>query len=282
MKSSDNSPESWAAQERLRFVERSLFWRGRLKRRDLQAGFGISLAQASGDLQRYFELNPVAARYDMSAKCYRGEAMMNCVLHVPRIEEAMAVYLGEGGGLPFAPAQSESAQIARVSLPVREAALATQRAVFLAVIDGLRLRINYGSLTERSEARWRWICPHAFGHDGYRWHVRAWCEENEDFRDFVISRIRDCDWPTEQAPEGLPADEDWETWETLRFTPESELDTGQQVTIAFDFGLESGELKLKVRRAMKGYLLEHLRLQGWPTRKYRAFFKLKDPSELQK
>ncbi|MEX2579286.1 MAG: WYL domain-containing protein [Verrucomicrobiales bacterium] len=262
--SNATNPEAWAAQERLRFIERCLYWRGWVKRRDLGEGFGISLAQASADLQRYFELNPLAARYDTRAKRYRSEPGMTCVLHVPRIEEAMACYLEGGAGGAIAPASAETpgGRIARVSLPVREASPAVQRAVFFATLTGLRLRIHYGSLTGRRAARWRWIAPHAFGHDGYRWHVRAWCEENEEYRDFVLSRISESEWP-EEAAAPPRRDEDWETWEELELQPHSALDDDQRLSVEADFAMRNGRLVVRVRRAMRDYLLAHLRLTAW-------------------
>ena len=263
--SNSNNPEAWAAQERLRFIERSLWWRGAVKRRDLGGVFGISLAQASADLQRYFEINPLAARYDLKAKCYRGEPHMSCVLQSPRLEDALSLYLnGPDTGHMAARFLNDntSTAVSRVTLPVREAVPKVQRAVFFAVLHGKRLHVRYGSMTGKRESGWRWIAPHAFGHDGYRWHTRAGCEENGDYRDFVLSRIDDCDWPTEQtAPAG--ADLDWETWETLVLIPHPDLDENRRHTIANDFQMTEGRLELRTRRAMRDYLLAHLRLPAW-------------------
>jgi hypothetical protein len=264
--SNSSNPELWAAQERLRFIERSLYWRASVRRRDLGEGFGISLAQASADLQRYFELNPSAAHYDTSAKHYRGDQGMRCVLHAPRLEEAMAYFLDGGTAAwpPPVPARETagSPALSRISLPIREAAPDTQRAVFLAVLGSLRLRIHYASLSGRRPARWRWIAPHAFGHDGYRWHARAWCEENGDFRDFVLGRIHQADWPTQPA-NPTPPDEDWDTFVDLAVRPNKALTPDQRRAIEADFGMADGRLVLKVRRAMRDYLLDHLRLPAW-------------------
>ena len=274
--SNTNNPEGWAAQERLRFIERSLWWRGQVKRRDLREIFGISLAQASADLQRYFELNPLAARYDLKAKCYRGESHMNCQLHSPRLEEALALYFQAGTTGPAITQHHGgdlNSLVSHVSLPVREASPSVQRAVFFAVLQGLRLRVGYGSMTGKRENGWRWIMPHAFGHDGYRWHTRAWCEENGDYRDFVLSRITTCDWPTERADPPSP-DIDWETWDTLTLVPHPDLDENRRRTIANDFQMTDGRMELRTRKAMRDYLLEHLRLPAWDSVERGAFLHL--------
>lgn len=36
----------------------------------------------------------------------------------------------------------------------------------------------------------RLIAPHTLIYTGMRWHVRAYCERNRDYRDFVLSRFR--------------------------------------------------------------------------------------------
>lgn len=36
----------------------------------------------------------------------------------------------------------------------------------------------------------RLIAPHTLIYTGMRWHVRACCEKNRQYRDFVLSRLR--------------------------------------------------------------------------------------------
>ncbi|MBL9159477.1 MAG: WYL domain-containing protein [Verrucomicrobiales bacterium] len=275
--SNTTNPEAWAAQERLRFIERSLWWRGQVKRKDLRELFGISLAQASSDLQRYLEINPTAARYDLKAKTYRGEPGMACVYHTPQLEDALLLFLPEhGDGLVGRPAAMNStghlptARVTGVSLPVRRATPSVERAAFYAVWANMRLRIDYASLSGRREAEAegvgsitpgaRYIVPHAFANNGYRWHVRAWCEENRDYRDFVLSRIRKVEWPADKAPENLPPDVEWETIDELVLSPNPELSANLRESVAWDFGITDGLLRLKVRRAMRNYTLMHLNM----------------------
>jgi hypothetical protein len=67
----DSTPiAAWSEQQRLLFVERLLFWRGTINRRDLCDYFGISLPQATNDLVAYSSLNPGACQYDVRRKCY--------------------------------------------------------------------------------------------------------------------------------------------------------------------------------------------------------------------
>jgi hypothetical protein len=248
--------------ERLRFIERAAFWTGVVNRSDLQSVFGVSQAQASADLQKFQGMNPGALLYNLNRKRYEGAVGMRCEIHQPRLEEAMAQFLGEAVvATPLVRASWQAEQgvrLAAVTLPVREAGLAVQRAVFQGVLHGLRVRVNYHSLTGKSEG-WRWLAPHAFAHDGYRWHVRAWCEKREAFRDFVLSRMKAAELPTEVARVGQ-RDEDWETWEELVLAPAAGLSEAEQKTVALDFAMRGGKLRLQVRKAMRGYTLGHLRL----------------------
>ena len=52
------------------FIEACAWWKGLVKRQDLAGLFGVSMAQASSDLQRYLELNPGAFVYNLRQKRY--------------------------------------------------------------------------------------------------------------------------------------------------------------------------------------------------------------------
>ena len=267
----NSNPEQWAVMERLRFVERCAYWRGLVNRGDVSAVFGISAAQATSDLQRYQELNPGALLYSLNKKRYERPADMKCVLQVPRLEEALASFLGWQGGLLMqaglvppgqVPGDEGGSAVATVTLPLRQAGLAVQRAAFYAVIHGLRLRIKYASMAKGKLGQ-RWICPHAFGHDGYRWHLRAWCEENEGFRDFVLSRITEVLWPTEETSgPGAAADAEWQEVVELKVRCNPALDPGLQEAVKADYQLTNGKRTIPVRRAMLEYVRDHLRLES--------------------
>lgn len=256
----------WAARERLRRVEVLLWWRGWAGRGDLAEGFGISAAQASGDFQRYVELNPGALVYQTRRKRYEGTPEMRCVLHEPRLEEA--VWLFHGGAAPGGfwaermdrpEGGPEIAAAVDVLHPlVRRAGPRVERRVFLAMGQGRRLRVRYASLSG-GKAEWREIAPHALGHDGYRWHVRAWCLRNGDFRDFAPSRMEDAEWPGEVFERPV-ADAEWERLDTVVLVPHAGLTAEQRRAIELDYGMVGGRLEVRVRAAMKEYFLAHCRI----------------------
>lgn len=258
--------DQWAARERLRFVERAVWWRGLVNRSDLREVFGISAAQASADLQAYLELNPGALAYNLTTKRYEASAGMGCMLHEPRLSDALAIFLGSGAaaGLESATGSCSGAagdRVARVGLPVRQASAQVERSVFRAVWGGLWLRMRYASLSGRGAKGWRRVAPRAFAHDGYRWHLRAWCEDNGGYRDFVLSRVAEAEWPTESASADLPRDEAWESFEELELVPNPNLSEDRRAAVAADYGAKGGVVRLRVRRALLGYTLRHLGLE---------------------
>lgn len=60
----------WGVAQRLEFIEFRLFWEGRVNRSDLMEQFGLSVNQASADLNRYIGLAPDNMLYDKSARTY--------------------------------------------------------------------------------------------------------------------------------------------------------------------------------------------------------------------
>lgn len=255
--------ENWAAQERLRAVECAAWWRGWVIRRDLSEVFGISTAQASSDLQKYQELNPGALVYHMSHKRYEGAEAMRCVLHEPRLEDAMALFL-QGGAVAAATSWNVAAgggspvvDVARVPRRVVKGEVA--RAVFLAVSGKLNVKVRYFSVNSGT-ARWREIAPRAFGHDGLRWHVRAWDFDNEKWQDFVLGRMAGAKWPTACEVEP-PVDKDWEREIVLSLKINPKLTEMARAAFAMDYGVgKSGVLKVRCREAMRQYVEAMLRV----------------------
>ncbi|MBK1830614.1 WYL domain-containing protein [Verrucomicrobiaceae bacterium R5-34] len=242
----------------MRAIEKAVWWRGWIGRGDLAEIFGISRAQASSDLQKFQELNPGALVYQMSRKRYEGPPEMRCVLHEPRLEEGMAAFLGDRSTAAVSLGNTVNS-VARVDLPQRKGKDLVERALLMAVAEGLKLRVRYWSVNS-GKASWRYLAPHAFGHDGYRWHVRAWCYEREAYLDFVLGRMEKTDWP-EPHDSVLPEDQGWQETVTVKLKPNSALNDPAKRAIEMDYGIrKNGQLTIKVRQAMERYLLEHLRI----------------------
>jgi hypothetical protein len=230
-------------------------------RSDLIDGFGISPAQASGDLQRYAEMNAGAMIYQTSRKRYEGQERMRCLLHEPSLEEAAAV-LGGGAWSGELLRRSEAGSAAgkgvfeRLVLPTRVALADVSRKVVVALMGRRQVEVKYHSLNSGT-SEWRVLRPGALGSDGRRWHLRAWCGKREDWRDFVIGRISEAKWP-EEGEVDVPRDEAWEAWETVVLRINPKLKERERESLRLDYGMDGDELRVSVRRAMKGYFLAEM------------------------
>jgi len=249
--SMDSTIAGWSERQRLLFIERLLFWRGTINRRDLCDHFGISLPQATKDLVAYTTLNAGACQYDVRRKCYVASKAMRTVLSAASFSEDMEMI---GAAMQAKPELGEF--VLGFSRPSRVADLKLQRKLSLAACEALCVEVAYWSV-HSGESEKRWISPRAFGFDGLRWHVRALCQRSGEFRDFVVGRFqavgrsKPCD-----AAERVDAD--WLENETLIFEPSPELSPHQQTALEMDYGMVDGRLELTVRRAMRIYALRRL------------------------
>ncbi|MDQ8195799.1 hypothetical protein QEH59_15305 [Coraliomargarita sp. SDUM461004] len=247
----DRTIAGWSEKQRLLFIERLLYWRGSINRRDLCEHFGISLPQATKDLVSYTTLNSGACQYDVRRKCYVAAAKMQTVLREPNFSEDMEVVgAAMRDGLEF------GEFVLGGSRPRRVADLALHRKLSLAACNQECVEAAYWSVKSGSSET-RWLSPRGFGFDGLRWHVRAYCHRSELFKDFVIGRFQTVGRRKPCLFEDL-VDVDWLETETLTFRPNPELSKHQRTALEMDYGMESGRLQLAVRRAMRIYALRRL------------------------
>jgi len=240
----------WGVEQRLEFIEFRLFWEGHVNRSDLMEQFGVSVNQASADLNRYIGFAPDNMVYDKSARTYvRGPEYSAHFL-----KPDASRYLAQLRSLADGIMDSDDTWIAE--LPSYDAAPTPTRGVnpviLRSIVGAIRrseaIEVKYQSLS-RPEQIWRWIAPHAIGFDGFRWHTRAFCKTDEVFKDFLLSRILETRGVEASAVTDA-ADGDWQEHVTLEIGPHPELSESQKKVIALDYGMRGGKAKIKVRRAL--------------------------------
>lgn len=128
--------------------------------------------------------------------------------------------------------------------------------VLRAIRNRESIDILYQSLTN---SRWREIAPHALAFDGYRWHVRAWACDRNDFRDFVLSRISEIG-DTGSANYDPSDDVEWDTRIALQLYPHPGLTTEQALAIQRDFDMIDGRREIEVRLSMAYYFIRRMNL----------------------
>jgi predicted DNA-binding transcriptional regulator YafY len=78
---------------------------------------------------------------------------------------------------------------ATLSLPVRQVLPQIMRGLVNAIKYQRRLDVDHISLANPN-GEGRIIQPHIFVKTGLRWHLRAYDEKHQQFREFVLSRFR--------------------------------------------------------------------------------------------
>lgn len=248
----------------MEFIEFRLFWEGHVNRGDLMTAFGISVQQASTDLNRYIGLAPSNMTYDKSAKAYvRGADFVPLFLKPNASRYLSQLRSVADGILDKADAWiGQFPEFDSVPTPARGVDARTLRAVIAAIRRTEAMEIKYQSLS-RPDPMWRWIAPHAIGFDGFRWHARAFCEIDRTFKDFVLSRILDARG-SKSCPNVSANDADWHEHVVLEIAPHPTLSEIQQKVIALDYGMKANRAEIRVRRAFLYYTLKRLGLDTDP------------------
>jgi hypothetical protein len=252
----------WGPEQRLEFIEFRLFWEGRVNRSDITDKFGVSVPQASNDLTQYRELAPANIRYDSSEKRYLPTPEFRPHFLKPNAERYLAQLKAisedviDRSDTWF----TELPDVGVTPIPNRRVEPCALRQFLTAVRSKRSISIEYQSLNDqRPDPIWRTISPHAFGSDGLRWHLRAYCHLERKFKDFIISRCLQIGEMGDPLAGGTE-DAAWSTFFEVVLIPNPKLSPPQQKTIELDYGMQDGRCVVRVRRALLYYLDKRLRL----------------------
>lgn len=250
---SNNYPRDPFEKEPVREINvsrKKLFWFGRIKRKEIQEHFEVSPRVSTNDFTKYHELAPGNALWDRPSYGYIADKNFSPVLYKPNSAEMLDEMLAPKS--PF----SGAVGVATLNVPGRTIPVEILRALLFAMNSEGSINICYRSMS-RLEATWRRITPHGFAHDGFRWHVRAFCAKRERFIDFVLGRI--VETGDIGAPDARPEmDIEWGETLEIRIGPDPRLDTNQRAAIEMDYGMTEGEASFSVRRSMLFYALKQL------------------------
>lgn len=250
----------WSQDRRLEFIDFRLRWDGRINRSDITAFFGISVPQASLDIAKYLELAPENLSYDRSARIYLAGPKFKPVFASSHSSQYLNELLAIQAGVLEQTASFIGWQppVAIVPTPGRVLNAETLTALLSAMREQHSVKVLYQSMTQVA-SQTRVISPHAFAHDGYRWHVRAYCHLRKQFRDFVIARILTIE-PVEDVAPAHQEDSEWHTMVELVLEPNPKLPTSHRQAIELDYGMTQGQARIVCRQALLFYILEHLGL----------------------
>lgn len=250
----------WGQERRLEFIDFRLQWDGKLNRSDLMGHFGISVPQASADIASYLELAPKNLEYDRSERVYVAASEFSPAFPSSGSEHYLRDLLAKAYGALSAETSYLGwlPPVAIAGAPARTVSERILVTFIRAIRTGQSLRVLYQSMS-RPEPSWREISPHGVGHDGFRWHARAFCHARKAFRDFVFARVLEVQsgGPTSVRPED---DEAWTNTLPLVLVPNPGLSASKRKVVELDYAMVGGEAVLETREAMLYYALQRLGL----------------------
>jgi predicted DNA-binding transcriptional regulator YafY len=258
--STETKSRSWGADRRLQFIDFRLRWEGRINRADLTEYFGVSVPQASLDIAKYTELAPNNLEYDRSSKTYVATQDFQAVFPQSSAHQYLTELLATRTGIidassSFLGAVPEADFVPRPGRTLDETIVA---AVIKAIREKLSIHVSYQSMTSLDVSK-RLLSPHSLGHDGSRWHVRAYCHNRKRFRDFVLIRILSLDGIEECSVDPVQ-DAQWNTYVTLILAANPDLEAPKKRVVERDYGMRNGEAELPCRQAFLLYTLKSLGL----------------------
>lgn len=252
----------WGVEQRLEFIEFRLYWEGGINRSDIIDFFSVSVPQASKDLSQYQELAPGNIHYDRSEKRYLATDDFEPLFPEPDAARYLTQLKSIAENV-LAPEEFWGAGVPAfevLPMPRRNIDAKVLRAILAAIRAGKAIEVKYQSLSgSRPKPVWRWITPHAFGFDGMRWHVRAFCQIDRQFKDFLLSRTLGA--RKEGVAEAQSEDDlIWSEKAIVALKPHPGLTEDQQSVVARDYGMRKNILRVEVRLALLYYFLKRLGL----------------------
>ncbi|WGL18115.1 WYL domain-containing protein [Microbulbifer bruguierae] len=240
-------------------IELIAYWEGRLTTKHLCDFFDISRQHASTEINRYRKAFPEnLMEYRHKDKANLPSADFCC--HY--INGDVAEYLSWMSGFQAQPLSHQSSiYLPHFILPhpPRNVTPEVIRPLVRALRESRRVEVDYGSIAN-PDREGRVIVPHTFVNTGPRWHLRAWCEKNGEYRDFVLSRFHGQPEILNNSVQTAERDIDWSTLVTVVVEPDFRLSEEQKAVLEHDYGLENGQLHLTTRAPLVNYLLQEMRV----------------------
>ncbi|MFS1417740.1 helix-turn-helix transcriptional regulator [Vibrio splendidus] len=250
-------PIRWDLLFRYRMIEVIALWEGRLTTNHLIKNFGIGRQQASKDINTYLtDVAPGNLVYDKQLKGYKPSDSFIPKLTSGHADEYLHILSrSEDMTITFKELDMGFENTTMVRPVTRNIAPEILRPLVQAIREKKRVDLSYTSLKNGEEVE-RIISPHTLVCTPLRWHVRAYCEHSEGYRDFVLSRIRGVPALETKKIKGREQDELWNTHLSIKLIPDSRLTEAQAKVIAHDYGMEESTLTIPTNAALVRYVLD--------------------------
>lgn len=234
-------------------IELLAYWEGRVQPAQLANIQSVSRQQASKKLSEYQAQNPETLCYHNSEKTYRPTEKF--------LPQRISCEVGEYLNWVTGQSAQHSAIPANICLepPRRPITPELMRPLMQALREGRRIEVNYVSINNPNREG-RIIVPHHLVNTGQRWHVRAWCERSQDFRDFVLGRFQGAAELLDKSTVNSSDDLGWQTEISILIAPDPRLSPEQRQVIEYEYAMHNGQLDIRTRACLVSYKLQLLNL----------------------
>jgi len=234
-------------------METILKWEGSIDNSRIREVFGVQAVQASRLLAEFIKTHTAVTRATPKGPLTLRQSASASELVGSPDDYFRLVYSGENFGCLHVPLLED----ARIDLAAVNPELFA--ALLRACRGGTGVDVVYASMTHPKGVS-RTIFPHALVRVPRRWHARAWCSLRKDFRDFALGRISSAVPVPTASPRSGREDRDWHKHLTLELCAHPGLSEDQQRLIEREYFGGQRRVKLRVRRAVAGYVVQDLRI----------------------
>jgi len=240
--------------KRYYFIELMAYWEGRVNTKDLEREFGQSRQQNSADINNYKNQAPGNLLYDSSLKTYLPSPSFSPLYISTHVEDYLR-WLHTGQLL----AGESQIAVASLGVPSRTVSAEVMRGLITAIRLRRRIEVDYVSLSNPNNLG-RIIAPHSFVNTGLRWHLRAWCEKSQSYRDFVLSRFRGKPELMDKSNHTAMDDYGWNNLTTIILQPDPRLSLAKRQVLEQDYQMQNGQLRIATKGCLVQYLLREMQV----------------------
>ncbi len=234
-------------------VGRILLWEGRVSRGRLIVEYGLSPIRASEWLRDFRESYPEWVVWDSKLKADVATSMAYS-------SAEQATNNSQSGAIsamlvPYAP--NTSGKPLSISWDFAHTSPRIFSRLNLAIADRLKVKFLYCSMNT-PEPHERTVEPHSLLRAGRRWHVRGYCLERQDFRDFVLGRMSKVKLLTEPSLVDVASDAAWSTVLQVRITAHPSLSPAQQLIVRNEYFNGASARVESCRAALLNYMVQEI------------------------
>lgn len=249
-----------------------LRWEGELRNSRVRELVGLAKVQTSRLLVGFAQTYPQAVIQDDSDKSWRLNREAQAAKEGGPLEEYLAL-CGHAGGTPtIMDARVDFVEPAPKLISLLAKAARERRGV----------RVFYRSMSSPA-GRERLLFPRAVVRLSQRWHVRAWCSERREYRDFNLGRMEKPALTSELLPKEAGIDKAWVSLVSVRIGIHEALKGDVSKMLRQEFFQGAASMRLEVRGALLQYALQQARVAINPAEEKPPSFLLQalDPKVLK-